>query len=216
MVACVVAAVVAAALGVRAWQRRGLARYPVAGVVLDQSAGHQDFAALGDAGVDFAYLKATQGASYFDDAFTVNYDRSVGAAVRIGVYHYFSFDSTPEAQATQFLKQTGRDWGSLPIGVYLTYYGGYADDPPAAPTLTQNVGRFVALIQKATGKPVVLMGSARVLKAVSQLACQHFVIGGGRPSHAQFWQSGTLDCDGTRLPAAAFLGSKKAFAALGR
>ncbi|WP_262316154.1 GH25 family lysozyme [Lacticaseibacillus parakribbianus] len=199
--------------GVRHWPTHQAQGGAVQGVMLDADDGYQDFAALQDAGVGFAYLKATQGASYFDDAFTVNYDRSVGAQLRIGVYHYFSFDSPPDAQAQQFLKQTKRDWGSLPIGVYLTYYGDYAARPPAKAQLVAALTRFIALIKAATGKTCLVMASPRVLRAVAAVPGPRLAIGGSRPKQAEYWQQGTLSVDDQTLAAVAFLGTKQEFTA---
>ncbi|WP_179395089.1 GH25 family lysozyme [Lacticaseibacillus absianus] len=193
-------------------QHRGAARYPVQGVVLTQADGYQDFGALHAAGVDFAYLKATEGASYFDDDFTPNYDRGIGTPVRIGVYHYFSFDSTPSAQAAHFLTKVGRDLGTLPIGIYLTYYGRYADEPPAPAKWRPALQTFITTIQRATGKRVVLMGSQSLLKQCSTVApdAPRWVIGATRWPSADYWQDGVKRFGG--YTAVAFTGTVAAFA----
>ncbi|WP_125706340.1 GH25 family lysozyme [Lacticaseibacillus daqingensis] len=205
---------VAAGVGWHWWQaRRGVAQYAVKGVVLSQADGYQDFSVLSAAGVDFAYLKATQGASFFDDDFTPNYDRGRGSAVRLGVYHYFSFDSAPEAQAAHFVAKVGKDLGTLPVGLYVTYYGAYAKNPPAASTLRAQLTRFITTLHQATGKTVVLMGSPSVLAACQGLDSHiaRWVISDQRPKQAAYWQTGTWRLDGADYTAAAFTGSQRAF-----
>ena len=96
--------------------------YPVLGVRLDQTDGVQDFDSLRSSKVSFVYLKATEGSSYFDDNFNTNFNQAAGSRLSIGIYHVFSFETTPQAQAAQFTRQVGQNIGDLPIGIYLSYY----------------------------------------------------------------------------------------------
>lgn len=147
--------------------RPSVHRYPVLGVQLTQSDGTQNFTSLHKQGVTFAYLKATQGSSYFDDDFNTNYSAGIASSVDVGVYHYFSFDSTPTAQADSFFKHVGSNTGTLPIGVYVTAY----TELPSRERLSQNLQQFVNLLtQHYTGRRVVIMGSPTVLKLVQSVA----------------------------------------------
>ncbi|KRM87848.1 GH25 family lysozyme [Lacticaseibacillus thailandensis] len=141
-------------------------RYPVLGVQLTQSDGVQNFGHLHQLGVTFAYLKATQGSSYFDDDFNTNYDAASASSVDVGVYHYFSFDSTPDAQAAAFIKHVGSNTGTLPIGVYVTAY----TQLPARATLVRHVQRFVTLLTTHyAGRQVVLIGTPTVLRELAKV-----------------------------------------------
>ncbi|WP_054663711.1 GH25 family lysozyme [Lacticaseibacillus camelliae] len=125
MVVGVLLAVTLVALGGWLWTQRktGVAKYPVRGVVLSQSDGSADFQALQSSGVAFVYLKSTQGASFFDDSFATNYQQASGSGLEVGVYHYFSFDSDPGAQADYFAEKVGKNIGTLPIGLRVVFYG---------------------------------------------------------------------------------------------
>lgn len=192
-------------------------QYPVMGVLLEQSDGVQNFAELNQAGAKFAYLKATEGASYFDDQFNTNYDRGQGGPVVLGVYHYFSFDSSPEAQLAHFKKQVDQRVGQLPIGVYLEYYGTYQNEPPAKATLIRQLQRFIDLLAATYHKPVVLMGMPAILSAVKTVSptSLRWVISHQQPKQAGFWQYTT----GAKLPggsdsvyqSAVFTGDEAAF-----
>lgn len=71
-------------------------QYPVLGAQISQEDGYQDYQILKKESLKFVYLKATEGASYKDDNFDSNYSRAEGSGMSVGVYHFFSFDSSPE------------------------------------------------------------------------------------------------------------------------
>ncbi|MFD1429477.1 GH25 family lysozyme [Lacticaseibacillus mingshuiensis] len=187
---------------------------PVQGVVLSQDDATQDFSALKKAGLRFAYLKTTEGASYFDDRFAANYDQSRGGQLAIGVYHQFSFDSTPAAQAQHFIAKVGHDIGTLPIGIALSYYGDYAEKPPAAATFQRDLTTFINLLQAHYNRVVILMGSVQVLRAVSTVApsAGRWVTASAKPAQAQYWQYGSGKIAGQSLTRVAFLGTVANFA----
>ncbi|MFD1393270.1 GH25 family lysozyme [Lacticaseibacillus jixianensis] len=210
--------VLAAVLGGWLWSQRqtGVAKYPVRGVVLAQSDGSADFQALQSAGLAFVYLKSTQGASFFDDRFAANYEQATSSGLKVGVYHYFSFDSDPAAQADYFAAKVGRTTGTLPIGLRVAFYGGYANHPPAVAVLRAKVQAFIVELRRYTTRPLVLMGTPTVLGALkgSDRSAKRWVISAGKPrfAGATFWQDGKLSAAGTAYNAVAFLGPKKALA----
>ncbi|WP_056989309.1 GH25 family lysozyme [Lacticaseibacillus camelliae] len=221
MVVGVLLAVTLVALGGWLWTQRktGVAKYPVRGVVLSQSDGSADFQALQSSGVAFVYLKSTQGASFFDDSFATNYQQASGSGLEVGVYHYFSFDSDPGAQADYFAEKVGKNIGTLPIGLRVVFYGGYADHPPKPAVLKAKVQAFIVELRRYTTRPLVLMGSPTALGELKGLdrSAKRWVISGGRPRFdgAAFWQDGTLTAAGTAYTAVAFMGSKQALKAAG-
>ena len=201
------------------WQQRNprpdAATYPVLGVRLDQTDGLQDFDQLRKCQVSFVYLKATQGSSYFDDQFNTSFNQATGSRLRVGVYHVFSFDTAPQAQAAQFIKEVGQNIGDLPIGIYLSYY---REQKPTSAWLTAHLSKFVTAIQQHDHRQVLLMGIPAILKAVQKVTPQapRWVISHQHPTGSGgFWQYTT----GARLPngpqasyrAAVFMGDRHAF-----
>lgn len=189
--------------------------YPVLGVRLDQTDGVQDFDRLRSSRVSFVYLKATEGSSYFDDNFNTNFTQAAGSRVSIGVYHVFSFETTPQDQATQFIRKVGSNIGDLPIGIYLSYY---REQKPSSSWLTQHLTEFITFIQQRYHRQVLLMGSPDILKVVKTVVPQapRWTITDKRPANnGGFWQY----TDGARLPdgpqasyrAAVFMGKRGTF-----
>lgn len=185
-------AVIAAAIGGIWWwlhknPRPSVAQYPMLGVRMSQADGVLDATELADGGVSFVYLKATQGASFVDDNFATNVSRA--GNLKVGAYHYFSFDSTPQAQAENFIDHVDSA-GELPIGIYVTYYGNYASDPPKASTVAEHLTTLINLLQAHYQQGVVLMGSQSTLatlKAVAPSAAR-YVIGSSRPKTGSYWE----------------------------
>jgi len=52
--------------------------------------------------ITFAYLKATQGTSFEDPAFTTNCPAAYNAGLKVGAYHFYDVGQTGAAQATYF------------------------------------------------------------------------------------------------------------------
>lgn len=191
--ALIIAVLVLAAIAGSWWwlhrnPRPSAKRYPDLGVRVDQTFGTIDAAELKDHGVSFVYLKATQGASFVDDAFATNYSRA--AELQVGVYHYYSFDSSPQAQAQNFLAHVGSSTGTLPIGIYVTYYGDYAQDPPQPAKLAANLKQLIAALNDEYSNGVMLMGTPSVLaKLTPYLAgVKTYAITTKKPKGATYWE----------------------------
>ncbi|MFD1440408.1 GH25 family lysozyme [Lacticaseibacillus hegangensis] len=208
--------ILALVLGGWLWTQRktGVAKYPVRGVALSQSDGSADFQALQSSGLAFVYLKSTQGASFFDDSFATNYQQASGSGLAVGVYHYFSFDSDPAAQADYFAAKVGKNFGTLPIGLHIAYYGDYASHPPKPAVLRAKVQAFVVELRRYTTRPLVFIGSPAVLGDLKGIdsSARRWVISARRPrfAGAAFWQDGKLEAAGDSYSAVAFLGTKAA------
>ncbi|WP_155286496.1 GH25 family lysozyme [Lacticaseibacillus zhaodongensis] len=188
--------------------------YPVLGVRLDQTDGFPDFDQLHQLDVRYVYLKATEGASYFDDNFSANYERASSSTMAVGAYHYFSFASTPAAQANYFFSKVGASIGTLPIGIQVSEYTSL----PAKATLGRNLTEFVNLMKVHYGQDCIIMASPKVLAYISEAApgTQRMQIGGSRreASRCQFWEyssSAPVPGGSDKYRCSVFMGKRKAF-----
>ena len=107
-------------------------RYPVRGVDVSAHQGVIDWPMLAAQGVEFAFIKATEGSGFTDARFSFNVLQARNAGLRVGAYHFFSFESSGDAQADNFIAVVEPFAGMLPPVVDLEYYAGFFDDPPAA------------------------------------------------------------------------------------
>ena len=126
-----------AALGLLRW--RGLIllsheaapeQWEVFGVDVSSYQGEVDWAALAAQGVDFAFIKATEGSLLQDRQFAANWAGAAEAGVRAGAYHFLSYDSPGQTQADNFIAAVPVTEGALPPVVDIEFYGEYLDQPP--------------------------------------------------------------------------------------
>lgn len=111
-------------------------RYPVRGVDVSSYQGEIDFEVLARQGIDFAFIKATEGSEFVDEYFSENYKNAQAAGIRVGAYHFFSFDSVGITQAENFIENVPYCDGMLPPVVDVELYGEYVS---AKPTDTERI-----------------------------------------------------------------------------
>lgn len=90
------------------------AQYPVWGVDVSHYQGEIDWEQFKRQGVQFAYIKATEGSGFVDDRYASNRESAGAAEIYVGAYHFFSFDSPASSQAEHFISTVGDLDGALP------------------------------------------------------------------------------------------------------
>ena len=105
-------------------------QWEVFGVDVSSYQGVVDWEILADQGVDFAFIKATEGSSLQDRQFSANWAGAQAAGVRTGAYHFLSYDSPGETQAENFISMVPLTDGALPPVVDIEFYGQYLENPP--------------------------------------------------------------------------------------
>ena len=104
--------------------------YKVRGVDVSSYQGDIDWNVLSLQGIDFAYIKATEGSSTVDRCFEANWTNASKTPLRIGAYHFFSFESSGENQAKLFISTVEAVPNMLPPVIDVEFYGRFhgADD----------------------------------------------------------------------------------------
>jgi lysozyme len=96
------------------WDGRSPASYPVHGIDTSRWNGSVDWVTARANGVNFAFLKATEGGEIIDPLFSQNWDAARAAGVPVGAYHFW-FHCRPAAeQARWFIRNVPRAAGALP------------------------------------------------------------------------------------------------------
>ena len=101
-------------------------RYPVRGVDVSSYQGDIDWELLASQDIQFAFIKATEGSSYVDPYFEKNYSSAIKTNLRIGAYHFFSFESSGKTQAENFCEKVSYTDSMLPPVLDVEYYGSYS------------------------------------------------------------------------------------------
>jgi lysozyme len=94
--------------GIHPWQ------YPVHGIDVSKYQGDIDWHTVRASGIDFAFIKATEGGDHTDDRFFDNWQGARAAGVPRGAYHYDYFCRPAAEQAAWFINHVPRDPGALP------------------------------------------------------------------------------------------------------
>ena len=132
-----------------------LASYPVRGVDVSRHQGEIDWPALAADGVEFAYIKATEGGDWIDPEFAANWSGAEHAGVARGAYHFFTFCRPPEEQAAHALAVAPPEPGTLPLAVDVEYSGNCADYGTRA-EVSARLDRFIEIVTDSTGRPPVI------------------------------------------------------------
>jgi lysozyme len=134
----------------------GWKRYPVRGVDVSHHNGRVDWPRIRSAGYQFAYLNATEGATWRDTTFVRNRAEAERAGLVTGAYHFFTLCRPGREQAANFAAVIGRPGGaSLPPAVDLEF-GGNCGQRPSREAVLAELAAFLAVVDSAGHRPVVL------------------------------------------------------------
>lgn len=139
-------------------------RYPLLGIDVSHHQGRIDWPAVVADGVDFAYLKATEGGDHRDREFTRNWQAARAAGLAVGAYHFFTFCRPGAEQAENVLAMVPVAADALPLAVDLEF-GGNCDRVPTPEALRHELAAFLGPVETAYGKPVVLYVTPEFLDA---------------------------------------------------
>lgn len=130
--------------------------YPVRGVDVSAYQGQIDWPVLSRQNIRFAYIKATEGSGYVDSKFSYNWENASKTSLRIGAYHFFSYDSAGDTQAANFIKTVTKIDGMLPPVVDIEFYGDKKKNPPDKTETRKNLTILLDKIEEYCGmKPVI-------------------------------------------------------------
>jgi lysozyme len=131
--------------------------YPVQGIDVSNHQGAIDWSRLPGQGVDFAYIKASEGGDFRDKRFLQNWAAAGRAGIRRGAYHFFTLCRSGADQATNFLAAVPHDPAALPPAVDLEFLGNCRSATRMTPTtLRRELQTFLVLVESRTGKPTLL------------------------------------------------------------
>ncbi len=90
-------------------------RYPVVGIDVSNHQGEIDWDALAASGVAFAYIKATEGATFKDKSFAYNWSEAARVGIPRGAYHFFRLCRPISEQAQNIIETVPKDPDALPL-----------------------------------------------------------------------------------------------------
>ncbi len=106
-------------------------------------------------GASFAYIKASEGATFKDSLFLKNVLQAKQTALKIGAYHYFSLCKQGMPQANNFIEALSCCTLDLPPVVDVEYQGNCRKRPPVD-QLIEELTYFITQIEKLSNvKPIL-------------------------------------------------------------
>lgn len=123
--------------------------YPVQGVDVSTYQGNIDWPVLADNDLTFAFIKATEGSSFQDEKFKYNWEMAGKTPLKIGAYHFFSYETSGADQAANYIKTVPLKEDALPPVVDIEFYGSYTrytapDKEVVSKELTELLNRLEA------------------------------------------------------------------------
>jgi lysozyme len=140
------------------WDGRAPAAYPVHGIDVSRWQGTIDWLSVREAGIAFAFLKATEGGDHTDPSFPGNWEAAARAGVPRGAYHFYYFCRPAEEQARWFIQHVPRDPAALPpvLDLEWNHKSPSCRHRPDAATVRAEAARFLDILTAHYGqRPVV-------------------------------------------------------------
>lgn len=169
-------------------------RWKVWGVDVSSYQGDVDWTELRRQGVEFAFIKASEGSGTVDPCFAENWTNAQAAGVMRGAYHFFSYDSPGETQADNFIAQVPLTTGALPPVVDIEFYGDKAQNPPEREEVRKLLVPLLERLETYYGQKPILYVTYRTYRLYIQGEYEDYPLWVTRPLLAPmdknwtFWQ----------------------------
>ncbi|MFN8609735.1 MAG: GH25 family lysozyme [Vulcanimicrobiota bacterium] len=125
------------------------------GVDVSAHQGLIDWRAVAASGIEFAYIKASEGGDWVDERFRENWKASAAAGLKRGAYHFFTLRRPGLEQAENFLRAAPPQPDSLPPVVDLEF-GGNTRARPTREVVVRELSSFLNRVETAHQRPVIL------------------------------------------------------------
>ena len=132
--------------------------HQVHGVDVSKYQGNVNWGAARNAGISFAFIKATEGGDHSDIAFPRYWAETRAAGIPRGAYHFYYFCRSGAEQAAWFIANVPREPGALPPVIDLEWNHKSRTCPqrPAPAEVHREVGQMLAILHSHYGqRPII-------------------------------------------------------------
>lgn len=131
-------------------------KYQVRGADISCRQGEIDWRRLSAQGLEFVYIKATEGAFFKDSQLENNCRGAEGTSLLTGFYHCFSFDASAKNQADNFISAVGHSRKMLPPVIKVELYGRFRASKPDESEAVRRLSEIIDAFEAEYGaKPVI-------------------------------------------------------------
>ena len=129
----------------------GTSRFPVRGIDISHHQSAIDWALLEREGLDFAFIKATEGGDHKDTKFEENWKKAGEIGLVRGAYHFFTFCKTGFEQAMNYIDTVPLEENTLPPVIDLEF-GGNCSARPSKEEVLGEITEFSDIVESRYGK----------------------------------------------------------------
>ena len=129
--------------------------YPTQGIDVSHHQGVIHWSDLPEQGVDFAYIKATEGGDHRDRLFERNWAMARQEGIARGAYHFFTLCRSGAEQAANFIAAVPAEADALPPAVDLEYLGN-CSARLSADAFHRELADYMNRVEAHYRKPVLL------------------------------------------------------------
>ncbi|HEY0275527.1 MAG TPA: GH25 family lysozyme [Paenirhodobacter sp.] len=131
------------------WTEISPAMLPIHGIDAARYQGRINWFAVRQGGVNFAWLKATEGGDYVDPGYALNAPSARAAGVPVGAYHFYYFCRTPREQANWYIRNVPRVSGDLPpvLDIEWNHQSKSCRRFPDPTTVRAEIMEFVSIVE---------------------------------------------------------------------
>jgi lysozyme len=134
----------------------GAKNYPVKGIDVSAYQGEIDWPRIEEQDMKFAFIKATEGSTFVDRHFKSNWEQAEQTSLRVGAYHFFSYDSEGITQAQNFIDTVPINEDALPPVIDVEFYEDIEKDLPPRNKVEKELQAMVEMLEDHYGKRVIL------------------------------------------------------------
>ena len=138
--------------------------YPVKGVDVSAHQKDIDWRGLASEDISFAFIKATEGSSHVDKNFKKNWREAHATDLRVGAYHFMSYDTPGRSQAENFISQVHWRFGMLPPVVDVEFYGDYNSSHPGKKQMYDILDVILKEFEAKYGKKPIIYTNTYIYK----------------------------------------------------
>ncbi len=142
--------------------------YTVKGIDISAHNGEIDFERVARDGVQFAFIKISEGATWRDSKFEENYHKATSAGIKVGVYHFFRFDVEGWRQSVNLLRALGHRHLDLPVAIDIEEWGN--PENYSTKEVIENVKSLIDLIRRSGREAIIYTNK----KGYSKFIRNHF------------------------------------------
>jgi len=140
------------------WGRKKPKSYAIHGIDVSKYQHRIDWAQVKKAGIDFAFIKATEGGDRVDERFADNWQAAQAAGITRGAYHFYYFCRSAEEQATWFIAHVPKTVDALPpvLDMEWNHASPTCKMRPTADVVRREMRVFLTLIERHYGKRPII------------------------------------------------------------